>query len=341
MLKPAPYLLFLGLCFFGSQAWSLCLQNFNIYGPAYAPQVSARASKTANQLLQDPCDILFFQEAWTSRSAKPLIKKLSAQYPSVSRQHEKHRVGLLQFSKFQVQSENLYRFRINSEGGILDGIRKISRVHKAFLVQKIQYQDDQIFILNAHLHQSSAAIRLTQILDLLSWRFENLEHDWILAGDFNANPESLEIQFLKMVLKVRDLGQESFAGKYPEDFCTYCADNPIGWLGEDQIFDYFFVGENKKANYQWVPTSFQKNLDQIGREVLSDHAGIRTQIEKDPRLQSRAADRAEVFALLFSAQKVLQKERKKEFKEYVLFLQRLQLQIEQGSGPFFDYLDPK
>lgn len=322
-------------------AHSLCLQNFNVYGTAYAPRVSQRAHEVGQKLKKNPCDILFFQEAWTERSYAPLINSLKHQYPFVSQQHERYRVGLLQLSQKPILQESIFRFRINNEKTLLEQIRKLTNVHKAFLVQQVKIDDDLLMILNVHLHHGSPAIRLTQILDLLSWRLKHPEQDWVLAGDFNAHPDSLEIEFLKQVLKVRDMGSEFFLGKYPDDFCTYCADNPIGWLGQDRIFDYFFVGESHRKSYQWIPLHFEKNLDVLGRRVLSDHAGIRTHLQKEFTQGAYQSNRQKIIQVLERAERLLGEERSRDFREYHEFVRRLKGQVLSGSGPFFDYFDPK
>lgn len=331
--------LFIGLILSSIQSWALCIQNFNAYGPIYASKVTKRTLLTTQELLRNPCEVVHLQEVWNESQINLFAKGLGQAY-QVSAPNREMRIGLMSFVQSPILKTETYSFRLNSDSGVLDTIRSIANVRKAFHVVTIKDQGRELKLVNTHLHPSSSAVRLTQLMDILFWRLNNMESDWVVSGDINAGIDSLELQFLQDVLQVKDAGKTYFGGSYPADFCTYCQRNPLGWLTEDRTFDYVFLGLGVYSPLRWNVFDFRVNLEMVGDTYLSDHFGVRVVADRRDQIYRKIRvdfDSGRVLRTLVDAEQLLLREKKPEYQMFIEHLRELQKQILKKRGLYYNY----
>lgn len=320
-----------------------CLQNFNAYGPIYASNVGERTERWTAELQAKPaCDIVQLQEVWNEGHINQVDSALRSKY-SLSSPNRKARIGLMSLFKGTIRKEETYSFKVNNEGGFIDGVRKVFNVKKAFhiVTANVPGMDEDIYFLNTHLHPSSQAVRLTQILDLLNWRLKNQNRKLIVSGDFNASFDKLEHAFVESTLRVTD-SLEQVLGKYRADVCTYCHKNPLSWMNDDHVFDYVFysnVGEEKSV---LKAIDGRINLKGTERRPLSDHYGLRIEFSlQEPELPvdflTIELERQKAVQVLLQANEVLKREKGSEFSPYKKQIKELVAQLRNNQGVFADY----
>lgn len=322
-----------------------CVQNFNAYGPAYASGVRERTERFTGFLTTMPkCDVVQFQEAWNSSQIDIIESNLSHQYV-ISSPNRDSRIGLMSLIMGDILGRQTVNFQVNNDGGFLDNIRDSFEVKKAFHVMQARPAliEENFYFLNTHLHPTSVAVRLTQILELLQWRLANQQHKLIFTGDINADIGTLERHFLMRLLGLHDAMEEYLGGSYPPGYCTYCAGNPLGWMTEDHTFDYVFFS-NVSVKQSTLQASFgEVNMRGTPRKPWSDHFGVRVKFAVHdtaflPLRSEQEARLLQTLQVLQDAQNLLMQERSVEFRSFVTLTKDLVSQLQRQQGPFFDYV---
>lgn len=320
-----------------------CMQNFNAYGPIYAKDIIDRTSRMNSELQAMPkCDVVHLQEVWNDPQIRQVEEELRRQY-SFSSPNKETRIGLMSLTKGDIVGTETHHFKINSDGGVFDTARSLADVRKAFHIMRNQFFgiDEDILFLNMHLHPSSQAVRLTQIMDILKWRLTNQDAKWIMTGDLNANPDSLEHRFVKYILGMRDSLEEELRG-YPRGVCTYCARNPRGWMLSDQVFDYIFYSNVSDSKTQFKILNSFVNMRGTPLRPLSDHFGVRTNFSVDPEwsvlTESQMQIRLnEAIKVLGETKKVLSAQKDFAFKEYSDLVDSMVQGLRQDVGEHNEY----
>lgn len=301
-----------------SQTWAadrgtFCLQTFNVYGPAYATNVSYRLQRLADTLLRDPCDAYQFQEFWRSGQfddfqAEMKPARLAMTFADRVR-GDQAMVGLATGFSGSVAKAASELYRVNNEDGFLDWIRNLTGVQKGILAQEVRldHTQDRILFVNTHTHPNSQEIRLSQMVQLVEFvlfRYPGAtEMPLVLSGDFNAKPDSLEIRLVRAVLLLNDAYLDSHNGNYG-DACTYCKDNPLSWDDNDRVID-FALYRSGPATELFAERS-AINLQGDPNDSLSDHYGLRAWLgwserkpelldERDPVVVERKAAAAHIL----------------------------------------------
>lgn len=329
-----------------SRPASFCVQNFNTYGPIYASGVRERTERMAILFRTSPhCDIVHLQEVWNEPQIQILEENLKEVY-AISTPNRQARIGLMSLVSGQIQEALTWTFRLNEVGGFLDSVRTALNVKKAFHVlrAKIDRSDEDLYLVNTHLHPSSREVRLTQILDLLNWRLQNQDAKFILSGDLNADVTSLERQFLLLSLGARDSMAEFLGGHYPDYFCTYCAGNPLGWLSTSQTFDYIFYSNQGRAATRLKVQNGDVNMRGSSRSPLSDHFGLRVEFVfgvEDGVLSSSLleARRQNALRIFTQARDVLALKNQPAFLPYLTQLQGMIEQLHSRSGSYYLFFE--
>ncbi|MNJ94643.1 Endonuclease/Exonuclease/phosphatase family protein [compost metagenome] len=322
-----------------------CLQNFNAYGPIYAADVKARTEALSRELTsRSACDVIHLQEVWNKSHINQLEAELSNRY-LMSTPNKEARIGLMSLFQSDMGEERTYTFHVNNEDGALDRVRELLNVKKAFHVVRAdpRYLDEQIYFVNTHLHPTSSAVRVTQLIELLAWRLAHQDLKMVLSGDLNADPDSLERGLALTLLGARD-GLYEHVGDYPKGLCTYCAWNPRGWLFTDRVFDYVLFSNVGASETNLVVKSAQINLRGTPGQPLSDHYGVRIDFEfkKERLAQDRDTQniRRETAAMYLNrALKVLEEENLKAFRPYIAKIKILRSQLMSGEGEFAEYFE--
>ncbi len=287
--------LFLFISCFSFHAYSACLQNFNTYGPVYAPLVQQRTDAFMEEILKENCEVVHFQEAWNSPQISRIEQWLDVSYLAYS-PNKGSRNGLMSLSRWDISKTQYRKFRYNTDGGILDGGRELVGVEKGFAVQWLSTPGGDMAFVNLHLHPTSKAVRLAQIFELIKWRMTTLGTPVVITGDFNMGPYSLEKALVIKALQVKDV-VDLHLREYPKGFCTYCGHNPLSWTSKDKILDYIFISDEAPIQIRKVEVNLKGTLD----FPYSDHYGIKltwdfVQRSPAPRdLLAEAQNLAKVF----------------------------------------------
>jgi endonuclease/exonuclease/phosphatase family metal-dependent hydrolase len=344
------FLVFAGTLVHAEPAWQadhsapqFCLQNFNAYGPMYALNVFSRTEKWTAELQAKPaCEVVHLQEVWRPNHINRVEHALSDRY-RISSPNREARIGIMSLFKGEVRQTQTFSFNVNNEGGLLDGIREVFNVKKAFHVvtARVESLDEDMYFINTHLHPTSSSVRITQLIDLLNWRLQNQSHKMILSGDFNANFDTLEHTFVTSLLQVGD-SLDLALGGYTSGTCTYCKENRLGWLSDDRVFDYVFFSNVGSATSELKVVDGKVNLRGTTKNPLSDHYGLRIQFALEPKPASidfltQELRRQKAINVLANAAKILREEKGAEFAPYKKELLFLVSQLQNHQGIFADY----
>jgi len=342
--------LFAGTLVHAEPAWQadnsapqFCVQNFNAYGPMYAMNVVSRTEKWTAELQAKPaCAVVHLQEVWNQKHIKMVEHELSDRY-RISSPNRQARIGIMSLFKGDVGHTETYSFHVNNEGGLLDGIRDVFNVKKAFHVvtARVDSLDEDIFFINTHLHPTSSSVRITQLIDLLNWRLQNQTHKMILSGDFNATFDTLEHTFVTSLLQVGD-SLDLALGGYKPGVCTYCKENRLGWLSDDRVFDYVFFSNVGSTSSELKVIDGRVNLRGTAKNPLSDHYGLRIQFVLEPKTMTldfltQEMRRQKAVDVLTKAAHILKSEKGAEFAPYKKELLQLVSQLQNHQGIFADY----
>lgn len=335
--------LYLSLFFASIQSKAFCVQNFNLYGPIYAMDIDLRTELVGRDLLgQNPqCEVIHFQEIWN----KPQIKQTKLIYKDfykIIAPNEKYKIGLMSLYKSTVLSEETHRFNINNDDGILDSIRAVSGVYKAFHISTVNIEGEEIYFINTHLHPTSSEVRLTQILDILNWRLTHLDRKVILTGDFNSHYTSVEASLIRHLTNSFDAVEMGFKS-YPKYFCTYCRSNHRSWKLTSEVLDYIWVSNVGGTSRQLVSKSAKRNLTGDINFTYSDHFGIQVQLDfisskkiiSENELKEKLDSAYAVSQKIFSQ---LRNSNKSKYRNHLLMISELQNQIVDRQGPFYELL---
>lgn len=328
--------LFSVLSLFAGLVSAECLVTFNSYGPIYASNVHNRGLRVVEEIKKnDACDLIHFQEAWNPDQINVFEDGLKGQFKIYS-PNRQYRIGLMNFSKAPFTDQKVFSYRANYDGDFLDGIRKMVHSKKAFSI--LSNALPETLTVNTHLHPSSYRVRILQMIDLLNWRVQNSSKLMILTGDFNMEPNSFERSFLMKILDLEDT-MTLVKGYYADDFCSYCASNPLSWLGDNHVFDYVFFSHLAGGQRGWVPQDIRLALTGNG-QPLSDHYGLKVNFSrgKGPRVVSRTARTKKEMLLFFDAavSRVLTFDPAIQLG-YLPLMQRIRGEIQSGTGPYGRY----
>lgn len=334
--------LLLGLSAAQAAGPSFCLQHFNLYGPLYATQIADRTARVTQELTSEnpECDVVQLIEVWSAAQAHQVMDGMSRDYV-ISAPNLQSRIGIMSLLRGEIKTTETHDFVINNEDGILDDIRNMAGVKKAFHVvtAKLPQLDEEIYLIETHLHPSSPAVRIAQILDIYNWRLRHQDKKMVLSGDFNAEKNSLERDLLMGLLAAHDSMQEVLGGTYPDQFCSYCEDNPRSWLRGNHLFDYVFFSNVSATPSVLKPVSGMINLKGTPGNTLSDHYGLRVYFELDSSLAPLADLNLREQNLQTSLQKAqgLLMSTGAYLESYVVELNNISFSLQQKRGLAWEY----
>ncbi len=327
---------------------AFCVQHFNMYGPLYAADVYGRTQRATRELHDETplCDVLQLIEVWNAPQIAQVEQALGDEY-QISAPNEDSRIGLMSLVRGQIEATETHDYLVNNEDGILDGIRSVSGVKKAFHVAQIKLPavDEELTFISTHLHPTSQVVRIAQIFELYQWRLQHPDRKIVLSGDFNAEKDSLERELILDLVASHDSFEELLGG-YPPDICSYCEENPRSWLWGHHLFDYIFYSNRSQTATSLQPAGGFINLKGENGNTLSDHYGLRMYLsvepgvredlpgQKDAHLEARrvaalAHVQASIDLLIQSGMKIVQ--------PTVQALQRLSAELAAQQGPQWNF----
>jgi endonuclease/exonuclease/phosphatase family metal-dependent hydrolase len=323
------------LLVFSVNATAACIVTFNAYGPAYAPGKNWRAQHAAKELRDHNCDLVNLQEAWSEAQIDIFEHELASSY-KVFDPNKKFRIGVMSFSKTGWADAQTYSFRVNYDGGFMDGFRRWVDVQKAFTV--IKDAQPNTTLINTHLHPTSPAIRMMQLLDIFNWRFTaDKGRALIMTGDFNADPGSVEHRLALALLDVAD-SVKSVNGSYPKGFCSYCESNRHSWLSGDHTFDYVLLSYPRPSRDGWKAKTAQLVLKGTQENPYSDHYGLKVDFENVAHDSvAEKLSKKEFLNLLKEVEADLLAFNTDDVPTYVSFVRRIQKEVTEDRGELADY----
>jgi len=285
------------------------------------------------EIVQGGCQVVHLQEIWNSGQMDQVTRWAGPTYRMFT-PNRLAKNGLMSLSRWHIRKTQYIRFRFNTDGGWLDGGREIFGVEKGFAVQWLETPAGEMAFVNLHLHPSSKAVRIAQLMEVIAWRMKIGAVPVVLTGDFNMAPRSVERALVIYGLKVRD-AVDLLWGGYPAGFCTYCAVNPLGWLSEDRIFDYaFFSGPFRIRD-------LQVNLKTSAGRFLSDHYGLRVEWDFEARA-TPARDLGLEFTRLQQTFELAARTLHESYgtqSEVLNLLARYRRELAAQQGEFWDYFE--
>lgn len=343
-LSFTPFQSALGQAYASAPPAGFCIQNFNMYGPAYANNVPGRTERIAGELrTRTACDVVHLQEVWNASHIEQVADLLQTEY-KISAPNRDTRIGLMSLFQHDMKNAETYFYKVNFAGGLLEEIRHLFSVKKAFhvVLADPRFLGEDIYFVNTHLHPTSQALRLAQIFDILEWRLRHADRKMVLTGDFNSDPDSLEHALVTTLLLTEDAYQSANSG-YPPGTCTYCSENPRSWLPSDHVFDYVYFSNVGATSSSLVARDATINLRGSSRDTLSDHYGLRINFELKTgyaETDRTALDRRREasHALLSKAQAVFKSALLGDLDSYMAQIKTYQAQIEKSEGLISDYL---
>lgn len=267
--------------------------NFNTYGPAYAPNTNGRARNFLRALSEQACcDVILLQEVWRPTHQQILDSGLlaNAAFTKVrfddSRGDEKN-IGLVSYARSLPVSFSSVLFPVNNQSG-LDDAREDLGIEKGIGRIRLRPSTNapEIDFWQLHTHPQVARVRLAQMVFLASEllaRDASTEVPLLLAGDFNAQPDSLEIGFVREVLGFADAWVQK-NGPYQVSDCTYCRDNILHLGGGDRVIDYLFLRSSQKVKLVVERAEFA--LQRFANRPLSDHYAVLAEISWQERVNA-------------------------------------------------------
>ncbi|WP_413584614.1 endonuclease/exonuclease/phosphatase family protein [Bdellovibrio sp. HCB274] len=322
-----------------------CMQNFNAYGPIYAPNTTERMEWIGSLLQAAPrCGVIQLQEVWNNSNINQIENALKYNY-TISSPNRENKIGVMSLFDGVIKDTWTYQFKINNLGGFLDEIRETFGVTKAFHIVQAQLpaMGEDFYFVNTHLHPTSTEIRITQIIDMLNWRLQNPSLKMLMSGDFNANEKSFEREFMMTVMGLHDSFAEALGGSYPPGYCSYCETNPHSWMPGNHMLDYIFVSNVGGANTKLQALAGELNMRGPLRDPLSDHYGVRVQFKLAPGGTDSLTGvqwiqrRDKVLAVLAQAQQILVDYDDRDLEPYIAQLQGFSAQIQTQQGSYYQY----
>lgn len=256
-----------------NSAFAFCVQTFNVYAPAYAPEKKVRLSRLKSEITRgEQCEVLHFQEFWLRGGRQKMAGELNTEGWATYEGPYFH--GLLSAVQGILQQSYSGLFRKNTDGA-LDTVRKGLGVKKGYNLIQSQLDGHSLDLVNVHLHPTSQVVRLAQILQLLGFRLARMGQPMVMTGDFNLEPGSLDYWLLVLGLNFDDSLREMDV--YREGQCTYCENNPYSWLKGDHVFDYILFSRPRQNS--WTLTLKEAAINFRSESPLSDHYGVRGEFE--------------------------------------------------------------
>lgn len=324
-------------------AGAFCIQNFNAYGPIYAGDTRERTELFTDALTQpgQGCGLVHFQEIWNKSQIDQVEDAMKSKYTIMDPDRDS-RIGLMSLVQGRVLQQETHVFKVNNQGGMLDSVREMAGVSKAFHAARVELSEGSsqpLWMVNTHLHPSSARVRTLQLLEIIRWRVANPDFPMVLSGDFNMTVDSLERRFIMGALGALDSVETWNQGEYPKGFCTYCEVNPRSWMKGNYVFDYVLIA-NGGGERGLEPVGAMVNLKGSPGFSLSDHYGLRVELEEgnlQPVDESLLEKRRQDLTQTLSDVVTDLKQDGQKYQAQINELRGYNVSLQSKSGVFWNY----
>ena len=325
----------------------LCVQTLNTYGVFYADNLVERHEQTLHFLRNNICDINLLQEVIDESHYNNLLElsnELNMTTAYFSKQDDNKGSGLMGMFRGDMINMDIQYFP-DFRNRVVDFLyQSFQSLNKGFGVVQLHHSNlkgNALLVLNLHLDHISQEARISQILFLLRWILYH-PYWWdtlfIVGGDLNFPPDSLEFNMMKYLLRFQD--PYDIIGK--ERFCTHwCEDSDydvLNTLFGGQIRDYVLFKSSTKLHIQPVDIDvFPKKHNGIH---LSDHYGVRAFFSFAPTPYDKKQDSLKEKATDFK--RVLEDVRHvigdSMNREEIQFIHTLDQDLDQSYSNIIEYL---
>jgi endonuclease/exonuclease/phosphatase family metal-dependent hydrolase len=278
----------------------LKIQTFNCFGPAYAPRLVFRSKMLCDYLkANDPLDICFFQEVWKESHYKIIHKLFYKEQADLGEFYfdtltpKNKKTGMLVYYRGDLISSEYIPFSIN-ESNLLDKFRNKIGILKGIGHLELHRADlGSLHVINIHTHPTSAAVRISQIVEIIAFVKSLKNANIIIAGDFNMEPSSVEYKLLLSSLACEVVPTKPLVGG---ELSTYSRKNPYAIPGLHKLVDYIFL-QSDNLVFSAAKINMQKHLGYH----LSDHYGVYAEISEEkstpkPKLDSPVKDAIDILS---------------------------------------------
>ncbi|MDE0092623.1 MAG: endonuclease/exonuclease/phosphatase family protein [Oligoflexia bacterium] len=285
-------------------AHTISIQTLNVYGSFYAKNKKDRKNAILQFLKNESSDINFFQEVWfesdyqnIKRTSESIgLKSISYDFSS----KYKKRSGLVTVIKGDIYKKDFHFFPQGKH--LTDFIYDFLNINKGFgaiYTKLLNNSNRPLVAVNIHLHHLSQKARLFQLIYYLRWFLNKsvLNHPIIFAGDFNFEPDSLEFEMIKYIFRLKE-PQTQLNLPYS---CTVCKENKyfIGYnlskmllMDYERTIDYIFF--RSSSTVRLTPKSFSIFPKKYHGVSLSDHYGVKAEIQFKPNLEPQQVNQWEL-----------------------------------------------
>ena len=262
---------------------NLCVQTLNTYGMFYADNLEKRHEQLLQFLQTHSCDVVLLQEVWIEDHYSNL-SKLSKDMNMTNVYFKEddadgRNSGLVSLINGSIEDRGMLYFSNSASNHIDSLINSLQIINKGFGFLQMYYpkleEQQLILVVNVHLHHLSQGERLNQLLLYLQWILnrDNFNYPIITAGDFNFEPNSLEYNVIKYMLRFTD----PYEQMNKKHLCTFsCEDQSYSMFHlfvEKGVRDYIFFKSSPAIHLVSKEVSvFPKKYSNIN---LSDHYGVR------------------------------------------------------------------
>ena len=303
---------------------TLCVQSLNTHSTWYAEDLEDRHLHLLSFLKNQTCDIVLLQEVWLHEHYEN-IKRLSLSLP-LKVIHFDHTTntsynsGLMSLINKPLLDQGIQYFpRQHTPQNLnIDWFQRthslitnIAGINKGFGFVSIRHHtslgDIPILFVNLHLNHLSQQHRVLELLFYLHWLVSSPYKQYVIVtgGDFNFQPDSLEFEIVKYMLRLKD----PFIELNKNHGCThFCHNNQDAYYLlqaadiQPRTLDYIFFNHSPTIGVNPVVARvFPKSYNQ---QTLSDHYGINVEIEFYKKEHSTVASNQTITDFLTTINKV-------------------------------------
>jgi endonuclease/exonuclease/phosphatase family metal-dependent hydrolase len=273
------------------ESGALTLISYNTWGLPISlsgHDQERRFADLSENLLKEEPDILMLQETFHTSIRENITSVLSGKYNSYTDYRKNRQIipfinidchgGLMTLSKYPIVEEKFFPFPIFKETSFIEKTGA-----KGFLISKIKFGKENIYVLNTHLyagHNDKAENQRKLQMEIIHKTLHELDLEsetLILAGDFNVHhpcvAPSIVYDYITKELNYTDSKPEITEEDYTMDHVS----NPFVSEKEPRTkLDYIFTSKAFSDNYAVV----RQARTMTHHKPYSDHFGWKVEVKR-------------------------------------------------------------
>jgi endonuclease/exonuclease/phosphatase family metal-dependent hydrolase len=273
------------------ESGALTLISYNTWGLPISlsgHDQERRFADVSENLLKEEPDILMLQETFHTSIRENIINKLSGFYHTFTDYRKNREIipfinidchgGLMTLSKYPIIEEKFFPFTLSKETSFIEKTGA-----KGFLISKIKFGNENIYVLNTHLYAGNnvkAEMQRRLQMEFIQKTLHELDLEnetLILAGDFNVHhpcvSPSKVYDYITKELNYTD----SKPVITEEDYTMDHVSNPFVSEKEPRTkLDYIFTSKAFSDNYAVV----RQARTMTHHKPYSDHFGWKVEVKR-------------------------------------------------------------